>query len=99
MTRRPPGNDRALAASDPFRMQTESTFRNASIEGGEPPLWVKTGNRQNEQIYSARPRKRTRPRRAVRCPVYAALTHCEQNTGMLPTAERTKSAKDQRSHL
>ena len=40
LTKRHLGNDRASAASGPFRIQSRCTFRNASIDGGEPPLWV-----------------------------------------------------------
>ena len=35
--------------------ERERAFRNASIHGAEPPPWVRLGNPQNEQMFSALP--------------------------------------------
>jgi hypothetical protein len=35
----------------------QGVFRNAAIDSGEQPLWVKSGNPQNEDIFSAVPHK------------------------------------------
>ena len=41
-----------LALAETANIQGES-FRNASIDGGEQPVWVKTGNPRSEQMFSA----------------------------------------------
>jgi hypothetical protein len=52
-------NDRALATSNPFRVHSECTFRNASIDGGEPPLWVRCGCLSGGSRTSGSPRQQT----------------------------------------
>jgi hypothetical protein len=48
----PPSSVRESCVVRGANNEDQYTFRNAAIDDGEPPLWVKTGKAQNEQIFS-----------------------------------------------
>ena len=51
----PPSSVRESCVVRGANNEDEYTFRNAAIDDGEPPFWVKPGKAQNEQMFSAPP--------------------------------------------